>query len=179
MKQVQSLGQEEPLDAGIATHSSTLAWRIPWTEEPGGRLQSIGLQKVRHSWRDWACMRDTSRFIGVHKGGDSGLPRSAQFNRVKAFPSWVRERGDNRAIREMPCFRLWRQWERPQAEDCGQPLEAEKRQETESLPPQSELTEKKAVPPKPWFPRVETPVKLQICVKSLNLWSFVMAAVEN
>ena len=74
---------------------------------------------------------------------------------------------------------LWRRKERPQAEDCGQPLEAEKRQETESLPPQSELTEKKAVPPKPWFPRVETPVKLQICVKSLNRWSFVMAAVEN
>lgn len=37
-------------------------------------------------------MRDTSRFIGVLKGGDSGLSRSAQFNHVKAFPSWVRER---------------------------------------------------------------------------------------
>ena len=34
--QVQSLGQEDPLEAGIATHSSVLAWRIPWTEEPGG-----------------------------------------------------------------------------------------------------------------------------------------------
>jgi len=38
--QVQSLGQEEPLEKGKATHSSILAWRIPWTEEPGG-LQSI------------------------------------------------------------------------------------------------------------------------------------------
>ena len=40
-------GQEEPLGKGMATHSSILAWRIPWTEEPGG-LQSIGLQRVRH-----------------------------------------------------------------------------------------------------------------------------------
>ena len=39
--QVQSLGQEDPLEKGMATHSSILAWRIPWTEEPGG-LQSIG-----------------------------------------------------------------------------------------------------------------------------------------
>ena len=44
---VQSLGQEDPLGKGMATHSSILAWRIPWTEEPGG-LQSIGLQKVGH-----------------------------------------------------------------------------------------------------------------------------------
>ena len=39
--QVQSLGQEDPLEKGMATHSSILAWRIPWTEEPGG-LQSMG-----------------------------------------------------------------------------------------------------------------------------------------
>ena len=45
--QVQSLGQEDPLEKGIATHSSILAWRIPWTEEPGG-LQSMGSQRVRH-----------------------------------------------------------------------------------------------------------------------------------
>ena len=42
----RSLGQEDPLKKGMATHSSILAWRIPWTEEPGG-LQSMGLQK---SW---------------------------------------------------------------------------------------------------------------------------------
>ena len=40
---VQSLGQEDPLEKGIATHSSILAWEIPWTGEPGG-LQSMGLQ---------------------------------------------------------------------------------------------------------------------------------------
>ena len=43
--QVQSLGQEDPLEKGLATHSSILAWRIPWTEEPG-RLQSLGFQRV-------------------------------------------------------------------------------------------------------------------------------------
>ena len=42
---VQSLGQEDPLEKEMATHSSILAWRIPWTEEPGG-LQSMGLQRV-------------------------------------------------------------------------------------------------------------------------------------
>ena len=41
------LGWEDPLEKGIATHSSILAWRIPWTEEPG-RLQSMESQRVRH-----------------------------------------------------------------------------------------------------------------------------------
>ena len=44
---VRSLGWEDPLEKGMATHSSVLAWRIPWTEEPGGLL-SIGSQKVGH-----------------------------------------------------------------------------------------------------------------------------------
>ena len=45
---VLSLGQEDPLEEGMATHSSILAWRIPWTEKPGG-LQSMGLQRVRYN----------------------------------------------------------------------------------------------------------------------------------
>ena len=45
--QVPSLDQEYPLEKGMATYSSILAWRIPWTEEPDG-LQSIGLQRVGH-----------------------------------------------------------------------------------------------------------------------------------
>ena len=45
--QVQSLGWEDLLEKEMATHSNTLAWKIPWTEEPG-RLQSMGLQRVRH-----------------------------------------------------------------------------------------------------------------------------------
>ena len=47
--QVGSLGQEDPLEEGIATHSSTLAWEIPWTEEPGG-LQPVESQRVGHDW---------------------------------------------------------------------------------------------------------------------------------
>ena len=46
---VRCLGQEDPLEKGMVTHSSILAWRITWTEEPG-RLQSIGLQRVEHDW---------------------------------------------------------------------------------------------------------------------------------
>ena len=46
--QVQSLGQEDPLEKEMATHSSTLAWKIPWMEEPG-RLQSMGSQRVGHN----------------------------------------------------------------------------------------------------------------------------------
>ena len=45
---VQSLGREDPLEKEMATHSSTLAWKIPWTEEPG-RLQSMGSQRVGHN----------------------------------------------------------------------------------------------------------------------------------
>ena len=44
---VRSLGQEDPLEKEMATHSSILAWKIPWTEETG-RLQSMGSQRVRH-----------------------------------------------------------------------------------------------------------------------------------
>ena len=47
--QVQSLGQEDPPKEGMANHSTILAWKIQWTEEPGG-LQSKGLQRVRHDW---------------------------------------------------------------------------------------------------------------------------------
>ena len=46
---VQFLGWEDPLEKGMATHSSTLAWEIPWTEEPGG-LQPVESQRVGHDW---------------------------------------------------------------------------------------------------------------------------------
>ena len=46
---VQFQGQEDPLEKGMATHSSILAWRIPWTEEPGG-LQSTGSQRGKQDW---------------------------------------------------------------------------------------------------------------------------------
>ena len=52
---VQSLGQEDSLEEVMATHSSILAWRIPWTEEPG-RLWFTGLQRVGHDWSDLSPM---------------------------------------------------------------------------------------------------------------------------
>ena len=51
--QVRSLGQEDPLEEEMAMHSSTRAWKIPWTDESGG-LQSMGLQRVGHDWSNWA-----------------------------------------------------------------------------------------------------------------------------
>ena len=62
---VRSLGQEAPLEEGMATHSSILAWRIPWKEEPGG-LQSTESQRVGH---DWA----TSTFQNVARAENLGL----------------------------------------------------------------------------------------------------------
>ena len=53
---VQSLGQEDPLEEGIATHCSDLAWRIPLTEE-SGRLQSMRPQRVGHDWSNWTRMQ--------------------------------------------------------------------------------------------------------------------------
>ena len=53
--QVWSLGWEDAPENGMATHPSILAWRIPWTEEPGG-LQSMGLQRLGHDWSDLAHM---------------------------------------------------------------------------------------------------------------------------
>ena len=66
---VPSLGWEDTLEKEMATHSSTLAWKIPWTEEPG-RLQSIGLQGVGHDWATPLSHYDytvemTSRFKGL------------------------------------------------------------------------------------------------------------------
>ena len=53
---VQFLDWEDPLEKGMATHSSILAWKIPWTEEAGG-LQSIGSHRVGHDWSEWTCVR--------------------------------------------------------------------------------------------------------------------------
>ena len=53
--QIPSLGCENPLEKGMATYSSILAWKIAWTEEPGG-VQSMGSQRVGHDWSDQASM---------------------------------------------------------------------------------------------------------------------------
>ena len=87
--QVQSLGWEDPLEKGMVTHSSILAWRIPWTEESDG-LQPIGLQGVGHFWNDLASMHEwwQRRINGIktktHVHGTSKL----QYIDVKC---WERE----------------------------------------------------------------------------------------
>ena len=55
------LGWEDSLEEGMATHSTVLAWIIPWTEEPG-RLQSIVLHRVGHNWSDLAYMHTLDQF---------------------------------------------------------------------------------------------------------------------
>ena len=82
--QVQSLGREDPLENGMATHSSILAWRIPWTEEPGG-LQSMGSHRVRHNWSNLAHMHTHKRthahrlvLLGRELGQTSQRERSWQ-----------------------------------------------------------------------------------------------------
>ena len=56
---MQGMQEEDPLEEEMATHSSILAWRIPWTEEPG-RLQSMGSQRVRHDRSDLARVHVTT-----------------------------------------------------------------------------------------------------------------------
>ena len=82
------LGQEDPLEEGMAIHSSILAWRIPWTEEPDW-LQSIESQRVGHDWSDWACTRSMlggqQRILNISKfspwpRGDYSLMRKININ---------------------------------------------------------------------------------------------------
>ena len=70
--QVQSLGGKDPLEKEMATHSSILAWKIPWTEQPGG-LQSMKSQRVRH---DWATQPPSAmwRYLQVRRNFPDSLP---------------------------------------------------------------------------------------------------------
>ena len=78
---VWSLSQENFLEKSMATHSSILAWRIPWTKEPGG-LQSIRLHRVGHNWSDLAHIHSEHRsyFLFYHKLLSQSLPLIRLFN---------------------------------------------------------------------------------------------------
>ena len=80
---VQSLGWEGPLEEGMATHSSILAWKIPWAEEPGG-LQSVGSQRVRH---DWATNTFSIRGVRKLAGKDQGAFCNS-YNGASQFQRW-------------------------------------------------------------------------------------------
>ena len=71
---VQSLGWADPLEEEMATHSSIIAWRMLWTEEPG-RLQSMGLQRVGYDFaaKTTTTIRDPSGFVGERDGGPCRL----------------------------------------------------------------------------------------------------------
>ena len=80
---VQSLRLEDPLEKGMATHSSILAWRIPWTEEAGG-LQSMRSQRVRHNCSDWAW----PYFLGDGKVLLNFTAQFSQLGRIKDCSLW-------------------------------------------------------------------------------------------
>ena len=91
---VRSLGWEDALEEGMATRSSILAWRIPWTEGPGGGLQSIGSQRIRHDWSDLA--RTSCRVCGLclvtaeaQGERDNRLPSSANSSLPTHLLDWI------------------------------------------------------------------------------------------
>ena len=73
--QVQCLGQKDPLEEGMATHSSILACRIPWIEKPG-RLSSIGSKRVRHDGSNLACTNACFVKFSVFPGEAGGFVTS-------------------------------------------------------------------------------------------------------
>ena len=81
--QVQSLGWEDPLEKEMAPHSSKLAWKIPWTEEPG-RLQPMGLQRVGH---DWATSLSFT-FNLLRKKGTYIKECAHYVHMISFFPHW-------------------------------------------------------------------------------------------
>ena len=88
---VQSLGWEDPLEKGMATHSSTLAWRIPWMEEPGG-LQSTGLQRVRHDWATSLSL-SLSMLLRGFPGGSDGKESACNAGGLGSIPELGRSPG--------------------------------------------------------------------------------------
>ena len=79
---VQSLGWEDPLEKGMATHSGILAWRIPWTEGPG-RLQSMELQRVRHDQSQWTSIHAYSFILR------DWLARLRRLQKPRPAVSWL------------------------------------------------------------------------------------------
>ena len=111
--QVRFLGWEDPLEKEMATHSSTLAWKIPWTEKPG-RLQSIGSRTVGHNWVT------SSHFISLHFTSQKVLnSASTPFHQKRALTGqWGQDhlRGLWEVVKElekletMSWLQMWSWW---------------------------------------------------------------------
>ena len=103
---VRSLGSEDPLEEEMATHSSILTWRIPWTEDPD-RLQSMGSQRVGHNWATslsfflWVyltmviviialslCCNQEGIFLWFSPGESSGIPRGKSHKTLVLSKDW-------------------------------------------------------------------------------------------
>ena len=84
--QVWFLGQEDPLEKEMAIHSSTLAWKIPWTEEPD-RLQSMGLQRVGHDWAIVILILNT--FLGFPGGAVKESACQCRRYKKHGYDPWV------------------------------------------------------------------------------------------
>ena len=80
--EVWSLGREDPLKKGLGTQSSILAWKIPWTEEPG-ELQSVGLQSIRHDWATNTFIFTLSYFTVIMMFSLCNQGECYQFNKSK------------------------------------------------------------------------------------------------
>ena len=88
--QVQSLGGEDPLEEGMATHSSIFAWRITWTEELGW-LQFMGSQRVRHDRSDWACVHRIALYYLLQLHVNLHLSATNP-NSNHCLPHWLTEK---------------------------------------------------------------------------------------
>ena len=91
---VQSLGREDPLETEMATHSSILTWRIPWTEEPGG-LQSMGSQRVGHDCETNILKKISAKYLHLgFPGGSDGKESACIVRDLGSIPGLGRSPGE-------------------------------------------------------------------------------------
>ena len=109
--QVQSLGWEDPLEKEMATHSSILAWKIPWMEEPGG-LQTMGLQRVGHNWATslllFTSLKPLSQFLVLGEPRQRPEKAMAPHSSTLAWKvTWTEEPG---GLQSMGSRRVGHDW---------------------------------------------------------------------
>ena len=107
--QVRSLSWKDPLEEKMATHSSILAWRIPWTEEPG-RLQSMGLQRVGYDWATNTLVSCTWYDFQMCLIWFSGISAPQDSHRVVLGPS---------VLECLPLFWTYASWNPVSLDSCG------------------------------------------------------------